>query len=52
VPSDATSKVGIIEEYGDAACANPPAGDALSTAIWLGELVGQIGTLTSSKSGG
>jgi len=51
VPS-AAAKVGIIEEYGDAACANPPAGDALSTAIWLGELVGQIGTLTNSKSSG
>jgi hypothetical protein len=47
VPADATSKVGIIEEYGDAACANPPSGDALSTAIWLGTLVGQIGALTS-----
>ena len=33
--------------YGDAACANPPTGDALSTAIWLGTLVRQIGTLTS-----
>lgn len=43
----AAAKVGVIEEYGDAACANPPQGDALSTAIWLGELVGQIGTLTS-----
>ena len=47
VPSDAARKVGIIEEYGDAACANPPSGDALSTAIWLGTLVGQIATLTS-----
>jgi len=47
VPSAAVSKLGIIEEYGDAACVNPPSGDALSTAIWLGTLVGQIGTLTS-----
>ncbi|HTW52537.1 MAG TPA: hypothetical protein VME45_11685 [Stellaceae bacterium] len=47
VPSDAATKVSIIEEYGDAACANPPSGDALSTAIWLGTLVGQIATLTS-----
>jgi len=47
VPSDASGKVSIIEEYGDAACANPPSGDALSTAIWLGTLVGQIATLTS-----
>jgi hypothetical protein len=51
VPS-AAAKVGIIEEYGDAACATSPAGDVLSTAIWLGELVGQIGTLTNSKSDG
>jgi hypothetical protein len=50
VPSDVAGKVGIIEEYGDAACANPPSGDALSTAIWLGTLVGQIGTLTSVAS--
>jgi phage terminase large subunit-like protein len=42
--------VATFEEYGDAACANPPSGDALSTAIWLGELVGQIGTLTSSSA--
>jgi hypothetical protein len=52
VPSNAAGKVGIIEEYGDAACATPPAGDVLSTAIWLGELVGLIGTLTNSKSEG
>ena len=49
VPTAPASDVGIIEEYGDAACANPPSGDAVSTAIWLGELVGQIGTLTSVK---
>ena len=39
--------VAMTEEYGDAACANPPSGDALSTAIWLGTLVGQLATLTS-----
>ena len=50
VPADASSKVGIIEEYGDAACADPPSGDALSTAIWLGTLVGQIATLTSVQA--
>lgn len=49
VPTAAARDVGIIEEYGDAACANPPSGDAVSTAIWLGELVGQLGTLTSAK---
>ncbi len=47
VPLDTAGKVSIIEEYGDAACANPPSGNALSTAIWLGTLVGQIATLTS-----
>jgi hypothetical protein len=52
VPADASAKLRIIEEYGDAACANPPSGDALSTAIWLGELVGEIGSLTGGKSGG
>jgi hypothetical protein len=50
VPSAVASKVSVIEEYGDAACANPPTGDALSTGIWLGELVGQIATLTSDAS--
>ena len=50
VPADASNKVGIIEEYGDAACADPPSGDALSTAIWLGTLVGQIASLTSVQA--
>ncbi|HEU0218292.1 MAG TPA: hypothetical protein VFQ90_16685 [Stellaceae bacterium] len=47
VSVDAVGKARVVEEYGDAACANPPAGDALSTAIWLGTLVGQLATLTS-----
>jgi len=47
VSADAARKVGVVEEYGDAACAKPPSGDALSTAIWLGTLIGQIATLTS-----
>jgi hypothetical protein len=42
--------VATTEEYGDAACAKPPSGDALSTAIWLGTLVGQLATLTSVAS--
>jgi hypothetical protein len=50
VPADARTKIVIIEEYGDAACASPPRGDALSTAIWLGELVGQVATLTSVRA--
>jgi len=51
VPGDAANKVGIIEQYGDAACANPPTGDALSTAIWFGSLVGQLSSLTSERTG-
>jgi hypothetical protein len=47
LPADIAGKISVIEEYGDAACADPPSGDALSTAIWLGTLLGQIGTLTS-----
>ncbi|HEX5453611.1 MAG TPA: hypothetical protein VFX06_07450 [Stellaceae bacterium] len=44
------AKVTAVESFGDAACANPPAGDPLSTAIWLGRLAGQIGTLVSASS--
>jgi len=43
-------KVAAIKSFGDAACAagsGPPSGDPLSTAIWLGQLVGQITTLTA-----
>jgi hypothetical protein len=47
VPSTASVKVVSIESFGDAACANPPSGDPLSTAIWLGQLAGQITTLTT-----
>ncbi len=47
VSAAAAQKVGVIEAYGYAACANPPLGDALSTAIWFGTLIGQIATLTS-----
>jgi phage terminase large subunit-like protein len=39
--------IATTEEYGDAACADPPSGNVLSTAIWLGTLVGQIATLTT-----
>jgi hypothetical protein len=45
LPSAVAAKVASIESFGDAACADPPAGDPLSTAIWLGQLVGQITTL-------
>jgi phage terminase large subunit-like protein len=44
--------VATTELYGDAACADPPSGDALSTAIWFGLLVGQLSSLTSEKAGG
>jgi hypothetical protein len=47
VPVAATGKVTSIESFGDAACKKPPAGDALSTAIWLGKLAGQITALTT-----
>jgi len=50
VPLAATAKVTSIEEFGDAVCgsgAGPPAGDPLSTAIWLGKLAGQLTTLTT-----
>lgn len=49
VPASAHSKVVSIESFGDTACANPPAGDPLSTAIWLGQLAGQVVALTGAK---
>ena len=52
VPRANTAKVSSIVSFGDAACANPPAGDPLSTAIWLGQLAGQITTLAGAKAGG
>jgi hypothetical protein len=51
VPGDAEARITSIESFGDAACANPPSGDALSTAIWLGQLVGQISTLADARQG-
>jgi hypothetical protein len=46
LPPNTAAKVRTIEEYGDAVCAAPPSGNTLSTAIWLGKLIGQIVTLT------
>jgi hypothetical protein len=46
LPADIAAQVAAIEGFGDAACADPPAGDPLTTVIWLGQLAGQIGTLT------
>ena len=51
VPASIDAKLTAIESYGDAACgprSAPPAGDPLSTAIWLGQLAGQLTTLTSA----
>ena len=48
VPAGATVKLASIESFGDAACTTPPAGDPLSTAIWLGHLAGQLTTLTAA----
>jgi hypothetical protein len=42
------AKVSSVESFGDAACASPPDGDPLSTAVWLGKLVGQLTTLTAT----
>jgi hypothetical protein len=37
------SKIAVIEEYADAACAKPPPlGNPIETAIWLGQLGGEI----------
>lgn len=51
VPGDAEAKIVSVESFGDSACANPPAGDVLSTAIWLGQLIGQISTLADQRQG-
>src|SRR5260221_9231508 len=37
VPTTIAAQVTSIESFGDAACASPPSGDPLSTAIWLGQ---------------
>ncbi len=47
VPAGTVAKINSIESFGDAACAHPPRGDPLSTAIWLGTLVGEITALTT-----
>ncbi|HEX3538136.1 MAG TPA: hypothetical protein VHU15_15360 [Stellaceae bacterium] len=52
MPASVTAKVTSIESFGDAACAQPPSGDALSTAIWLGRLAGQVTTLTGTAAPG
>jgi uncharacterized protein YceK len=52
-PAAVAARLSSIESFGDAACATPPAGDPLSTAIWLGQLAGQITTLAGGpKAGG
>jgi hypothetical protein len=54
VPAAVAARLASIESFGDAACATPPAGDPLSTAIWLGKLAGQLTTLAGggAKAGG
>ncbi len=46
------AKIKAVELYGDAACATPPDGDPLATAIWLGRLAGQVATLASEARAG
>jgi hypothetical protein len=48
VPAAVSAKLASIESFADAACAKPPEGDPASTAIWLGQLAGQITTLAST----
>jgi hypothetical protein len=53
VPAAVAARLASIENFGDAACATPLAGDPLSTAIWLGGLAGQLTTLAGGpKAGG
>ena len=52
LPPAVAAKVATIESYGDAVCrpgAVPPAGDPASTAIWLGQLAGQLTTLAANQ---
>jgi hypothetical protein len=48
VAAAVAAKLSSIESFGDAACSNPPNGDPLSTAIWLGHLAGQLTTLAAT----
>src|SRR5260370_336895 len=48
VPKSAAARLAAIESFGDAACAKPPDGDPLATAIWLGQLAGQLTTLSTA----
>lgn len=47
--ADAAAKIASVQGFGDAACARPPAGDPLSTAIWLGKLGGQLAALSARQ---
>jgi len=49
VPAGIAADIGAIESFGDAACASPPAGDPLETAIWFGRLAGQLATLATPR---
>jgi hypothetical protein len=46
LPANVTAKIRSIEAFGDATCANPPQGDAASTVVWLGQLIGELAALT------
>jgi hypothetical protein len=52
VPQDKAARLSIVEAYAAAACnpANPPPGDPLATAIWLGGLAVQVEILSGGKS--
>ena len=42
-------KLASITSFGDAACAHPPGGDPIATAIWLGQLGGQLAALAAPR---
>jgi len=48
VTPEGVVKARSIEAWGDPVCANPPSSD-ISTAIWLGTLVGELGALTMHR---
>ena len=48
VPKSTAAKLSAIESFGDAACAKPPDGDPLATAIWLGQFARQLTTLATA----
>ena len=54
IPVATVAKLAAIESFGDAACGSgsgPPSGDPAATAIWLGQLAGQLVTLAKPAQG-